>query len=181
MTRPFCASCCSDGPGLHLVRLDDGGPDYLFCERCDSGIATTDPGRMPAGVNWPGARYFPLDELERSVQFRILRALRRFDWIRSDELFDTLSIPGTTESRLERGRYSAALSRYVRERYVEVKTVTARAIRKGYSRRHAGLHQWKEYRITPLGIARLEWMLQGTMAPAHRSWASRAKRQARAA
>lgn len=163
----FCALCCEDGPGLHPGRLEDGGPIFLFCERCDSEVTGPPVPASPPGLRWTGGRYFPLDQIEQNMSVRILRALRRFDYIPSSELSDALQIPSSIESRVEQNTYSVALSRLCREGYVEVKVVTCRPVKRSQSKRHTGLHQWNEYRITQLGRARLEWMLASTMAPIH--------------
>jgi len=163
--RPFCASCINEGPGLRPRQLDEGGPLFLLCARCDSEV----PGRgwaptPVAGAKWTGSRYFPLDEIQRDMPIMILKAIRRFDWLRSDELSDSLDIPSTIEDYKERNRFGVALSRMCREGYIESKVVRAKVIRNGYSRRHTGYHEWREYRITALGVAKLEWCLGATLA-----------------
>lgn len=164
MAKPFCASCIKEGPGLRPRQLDDGGPIFLFCSRCDSEIPGRGHGSSPSGTRWTGSVYFPLDEIERQMPIMILRTLRRFDWLRSDELSDALNIPSSIEDRHSQNRYSVALSRMCREGYVEAKVVRARPTKRSQSRRHTGFHEWKEYRITPIGIAKLEWSLGATMA-----------------
>lgn len=167
MANQFCASCISEGPGLRPCQLDEGGPIFLYCERCDSEV----PGRpygpspaSPAGAKWIGSCYFPLDEIKRQMPIMILRALRRSDWMRSNELSEALGVPSSIEDPGEQNRYSVTLSRLCRQGQVDTKVVRARPVRKSQSRRHTGLHEWKEYRISPLGIARLEWSLGATMA-----------------
>lgn len=167
MARPFCASCTEEGPGLHPIQLEDGGPIFLFCERCDSEVTGPPVEGPPPGIRWTGGTYYPTDQIETHLTVRILRMLRRFGWVSSSDISDFLGIPSTIEDPTEQNNYSVTLSRLCREGYIEAKMVICRPVRKGYSRRHTGFHQWKEYRISPLGIARLNWMLQSTMAPIH--------------
>lgn len=162
--KPFCASCIGEGPDLRPRQLDDGGPIFLFCARCDSEVPGRGHGSSPAGTRWTGSAYFPLDEIERQMPIMILRTLRRFDWMRSEELSDALEVPSSAKDPNGRNKFGVALSRMRREGYVESKVVRARVIRNGYSRRHTGFHEWNEYRITQLGIAKLEWSLGATMA-----------------
>lgn len=164
MAKPFCASCIREGPDLRPRQLDDGGPIFLFCERCDSEVPGRGHASSPEGTRWTGSRYFPIDEVERQMSIMILRMLRRSDWIRSNEISDALGIPSSIEDAGEQNRYSVALSRLSREGYVETQTVRARPMRRSQSRRHTGVHEWKVYRITPLGIAKLEWSLGATLA-----------------
>lgn len=164
---PFCASCTREGPGLRPRRLDDDGPLFLFCERCDSEVPGRKRVRGPGGTKWIGSRYYPLDELERALPIMILKALRRSDWVSASELAEMLTIPSISAGRQHRNKFSVQLSRMAREGYVESKDVRARALPgKSYSKHHPGYHGWKEYRITPLGIAKLEWSLGATLAAA---------------
>lgn len=162
--KPFCASCIGEGPGLRPRQLEDGGPIFFFCARCDSEVPSRGHGSSPAGTKWTGSRYYPLDEIERQMPIMILRMLRRSDWMRSNELSDALGIPSTIEDPGGQNRYSVALSRLCKQGQVDVKIVRARPMRKSQSRRHSGIHEWNEYRISPLGMARLEWSLGATMA-----------------
>lgn len=145
----------------------------MFCEQCDSEIPGRAHSSSPPGTAWAGASYFPLDEVLRQMPIMILRVLRRSDWMRSNELADALGVPSSVEDRGEQNKYSVTLSRLYREGYVEAKTVRARPTKRSQSKRNNGLHEWKEYRITARGIARLEWSLGATMAPPHPSGAAR--------
>lgn len=146
--RAWCAICLSYGPGLRPRQLVEGGPIFILCGECDEADAATirrypprftAPRRGQAG-GWQRRTYHPLDESERDLAFRILRAIQRFDWINSMELSDLLAIPSVTVDRRARNAYSVALSRLARNRFL--------------SRRL--LDEWIEYRITPLGRARIE-------------------------
>lgn len=70
------------------------------------------------------SKYIPLDEILEQPATRILRALRHFDWVRGPDLFAALEVPDFSVGKKnpERDRYSAALSRLVKDGLVERST-----------------------------------------------------------
>lgn len=128
--KPFCAMCLAYGPALRPRQLVDHGPLFLLCAGCD----VSEPRRIP---NY--GRYTPFDTVERNISNRILRAVRRFDWITSMDLAEVLAIPAVAADRTAHNNYSVALSRLARTGYLR-------------RRREAGM-TW--YQITPLGRRRI--------------------------
>jgi hypothetical protein len=160
----FCANCIRPGPDLRPREQD--GVMFLFCARCDSEVEDRGHDFAPGKRRWTGSRYFPLDHIECELPIRILRTLRRFESASSMELSDVLQIASDSNDPVGRNNYSVTLSRLCRDGYVRAKKTRARAMKRSQSKskRSDGFHQWKEYSITRLGIARLEHSLGSTMA-----------------
>lgn len=87
------------------------------------------------------ARYVPIDELLERPRVRILRALRRFDWITAIDLADVLDLPTEKGAR---DSFASMLGRLVRIGQVE----------------RRGVRPF-DYRITKEGRADLEAVLAG--------------------
>lgn len=130
----FCAICVDGVIDLRGVQLEEGGPVYTVCQRCD------ERGAPPAGV---GTRrtYVPLDETLGSMRVRVLRALRHFGWTSTDELVSAIGI----EAQAERASYRRALADAVRRGLIECDQRERSA--------------WR-YRITPAGRASYAAALQ---------------------
>lgn len=145
--RSFCSICTNYGPELRPRQLTDAGPIFIICRRCDETDAETirqRPAqyaiRRRTTVRWQRHCYQPIDESERDLGFRILRAVQRFDWVSSIELIEVLAIPSVTIHRQLHNNYSVQLSRLNRKKFLR--------------RRH--ILEWMEYQITALGLARIE-------------------------
>lgn len=85
------------------------------------------------------AAYVPIDEKLETPRVRMLRAMLRFDWVSTRELFEVLSVAEYEhDDRLEYDRYTQALSRLrKREDLIEQR----------------GRPNAYEYRLTPAGRA----------------------------
>ncbi len=124
-TSAFCAICVDDGTELRGAQLEEGGPVFTICQRCDQ------LGATPSG---PTTRrnYMPIDETLGRMRVRVLRALRHFDWTSTDELVWAIGI----EEQAERASYRRTLADSVRRGLVECDRRERQA--------------WR-YRITPAG------------------------------
>ncbi len=85
-------------------------------------------------------RYTPIDELLETLRVRVLRALRRFDWVSSEDIALAIDI---RDDQVE--NYNAQLYRLSRDRFVD---------RRGAIVRHF------TYRINDRGRAELARLLQ---------------------
>lgn len=146
MSRPFCAICVRCVLPLRLRQLEEGGPIFQICRRCDEQNAVTIQQRRPLQHRAPTGRgagnrlYVPFDELHNDMTFRILRVVQRFDWINSIDIADILGIPGVTVDRCARNAYAVTLRRLTMWNYLR--------------RRH--LLEWHEYQITRTGRGWIE-------------------------
>lgn len=95
-----------------------------------------------------GTRYVPLDQILEQPSTRLLRALRRFDWVQPADLYDAAGFPDYIDETVnpERNAAAAALSRLVKQGHVE------------RGRRQVGGYP---HRITASGVALLEQLLRG--------------------
>lgn len=150
----WCAICVNDGPSLRPCQLTADGPVFLLCRSCDEADAITIRSRPARHVvarrvlkRKSQARYLPLDESEGAMTYRILRAIRRFDWINSVDLSELLEIPSSTTDLHARNTYSVALSRLARNGSLQ--------------RRYKP--PLTEYRITARGLARIEHTLRSAV------------------
>jgi len=148
---PFCAICIDGTTKLRAVQLDEGGPVYTLCKSCDEDdaktLASDAPRRSPPprqcgrGGGWQRTCYEPIDETRRRIVFRILAAIRHFDWVSSFRLSEVLQIPSWNQDPAARNAFDGALSRLTRG---------------GFLRRAKFDAEWSEYQITELGLARYE-------------------------
>lgn len=135
----FCAICINTGPALLPRQIESGGPLFLLCARCRWFDAS------PSARS--GRKYLPLDEAESALSYRILRAVRRFDWISSVDLSELLCIPAVSTDHRARNAFSVSLSRLAR----------------GGCLRRRLQHPWTEYRITARGLARIESVVRSAV------------------
>ena len=145
----FCAICIDGTAELRAVQLEPGGPVHTVCKRCDereaaawaSGAPRRSLGRRGTSGRQPRQRYRPLDETSADIVFRILQRIRHFDWATAPQLADAI---GLTDWERRHKRFEVALSRSARAGLLE----------------RAGRPLRYEYRITELGLARLEHELR---------------------
>lgn len=134
----FCAICVDGVIDLRGVQLEEEGPVYTVCRRCDQ-----------RGAVRPGATthraYVPIDETLDRMRVRVLRTLRHFGWTSTDELVAAMGI----DEQAEREGYRRSLAYSVRRGLVEC------------DRRE---HDAWRYRITPAGRASYAAALQRSAA-----------------
>lgn len=142
--RPCCATCLSYGPDLRPRQLAPDGALFVFCAKCDEQDGAVNPtgpdgkrGKSPVRC-WERARYWPIDESERDLSFRILRTIQRFDWLTTTELREVMGIPGL-EDVTANNTFAKRIS-----------VMTA----DGFLRRRI-VSEFAEYQITKLGRARI--------------------------
>lgn len=93
------------------------------CQECTERAAQRKCGRIA---------YVPIDEWLEQPRNKILRALRRQDWVTANELGDIIGIPpyGGHGANRERDAFAQVLYRLVRQGFVDVrKDVTPREYR----------------------------------------------------
>lgn len=140
-----CAICVTGTASLRPRQLDDGGPVFIICARCDEhDVSASFPAskrrRRRRGGGWQRFTYWPIDDMVEDNLMRILRAARHFDWISSFDLSAVLEIPSQLVDRRAQNAYSVAIGRLYRG---------------GFLRRRRGA-EWYEYQVTDLGLARIE-------------------------
>ena len=144
----FCSQCITGTIGLHRAQIEQGGTVYTLCARCDddSEVKSIELarawGRRGVGKHGRSLGYAPLDDLLASVRFRILRAIRHFDWVTPERLADALEVPSWDTDKLRRGCFDKAMSRMIEDGHLE----------------RIGSPMSFQYRITNLG--RAEYDLQ---------------------
>ncbi len=135
----FCAICTEPGPLLRPRQIVRGGPIFQLCARCDE--------FDPSPAHRSDRKYLPLDEAEHALSYRILRAVRRFDWISSVDLSELLCIPPASTDRNARNAFSVSLSRLAR----------------GGCLRRRFAHPFTEYQIAARGLARIEQTMRSAV------------------
>ena len=146
LSRSWCSNCLAYGPGIRPRHLD--GRLVLFCERCDERDAASNPNGpddrrgKPRVERCLRSKYWPLDESERDLSFRILRTLARFDWLTTTEMRELMGIAGL-ENKTENNTFAKRVSVLARD---------------GFLRRRDTM-EMPEYQITNLGRSRIDnWM-----------------------
>lgn len=134
----WCSICVTGTTGIRPRQLVEDGPLFALCARCDElDVTPGHAGRRPG-------KYIPLDESECGMAYRILRAVRRFDWVSPWELAEALVIPSSTVDARAQNAFSVVLSRLARSGYLK--------------RRH--VLETAEYKITRKGLARIDRVIR---------------------
>lgn len=124
----FCSQCITGTIGLHRAQLEQGGPVYTLCARCDDDSEPKpvksndrDPawGRRGCGEHGRSVGYISMDDLLANVRFRILRAIRHFDWVTPERIADAIEVPAKNVDLLRRSCFDTAMSRLFREGHLE--------------------------------------------------------------
>lgn len=95
---------------------------------------------MRREFRWQRVNYWPLDEIERDLSFRILRTVNRFDWVTSGDVADLMGVPMSIVDPVAHNTFSVRISYLTKHGFMR--------------RRH--IMEFPEYQITDLGRARIE-------------------------